>query len=183
MANTRTENILQNYDEFATLKALQQIDLSDPVAVENSKQNIMWMMKSSLNCKQFISLLIARFRIIVLPITIFATGSAVRKKLRKKEKSTTDWMTCFEVDLLKSQEINPDYILGPIFEHNRQNKGKGEMIEEVKRLIRSSPGNRAKEGPVDFIQQTNPDDLPDKASIIDAFFTLLNTNSNVKQKH
>ncbi|MHC9375171.1 HsdR family type I site-specific deoxyribonuclease, partial [Escherichia coli] len=28
----RAENILQNYDEFATLKALQQIDLSDPVA-------------------------------------------------------------------------------------------------------------------------------------------------------
>ena len=78
----------------------------------------------------------------------------------------------FEVDLLKSQEINLDYILGLIFEHNRQNKGKGEMIEEVKRLIRSSLGNRAKEGlVVDFIQQTNLDDLPDKASIIDAFFT------------
>ncbi|MCX3696601.1 HsdR family type I site-specific deoxyribonuclease, partial [Escherichia coli] len=33
----RAENILQNYDEFATLKALQQIDLSDPVAVEKFK--------------------------------------------------------------------------------------------------------------------------------------------------
>ena len=43
---------------------------------------------------------------------------------------------------------------------------------EVKRLIRSSLGNRAKEGlVVDFIQQTNLDDLPDKASIIDTFFT------------
>ncbi len=74
--------------------------------------------------------------------------------------------------MLKSQEINLDYILGLIFEHNRQNKGKSEMIEEVKRLIRSSLGNRAKEGlVVDFIQQTNLDDLPDKASIIDAFFT------------
>lgn len=57
------------------------------------------------------------------------------------------------------------------------------MTEEVKRLIRSSLGNRAKEGlVVDFIQQTNPDDLPDKASIIDAFLPLLNANSNVKQK-
>lgn len=74
--------------------------------------------------------------------------------------------------MLKSQEINLDYILGLIFEHNRQNKGKSEMTEEVKRLIRSSLGNRAKEGlVVDFIQQTNLDDLPDKASIIDAFFT------------
>ncbi|MVX87795.1 type I restriction endonuclease subunit R, partial [Escherichia coli] len=34
----RAENILQNYDEFATLKALQQIDLSDPVAVEKFKE-------------------------------------------------------------------------------------------------------------------------------------------------
>lgn len=58
------------------------------------------------------------------------------------------------------------------------------MTEEVKRLIRSSLGNRAKEGlVVDFIQQTNTDDLPDKASIIDAFLPLLNANSNVKQKH
>ena len=95
------------------------------------------------------------------------------KEADKKEKSTTDWDdVVFEIDLLKSQEINLDYILGLIFEHNRQNKGKGEMTEEVKRLIRSSLGNRAKEGlVVDFIQQTNLDDLPDKASIIDAFFT------------
>ncbi len=58
------------------------------------------------------------------------------------------------------------------------------MTEEVKRLIRSSLGNRAKEGlVVDFIQQTNLDDLPDKASIIDAFLPLLNANSNVKQQH
>ena len=77
----------------------------------------------------------------------------------------------FEVDLLKSQEINLDYILGLIFEHNRQNKGKEALTDEVRRLIRSSLGNRAKEGLiVDFIQQTNLDDLPDKASIIDAFF-------------
>ena len=75
--------------------------------------------------------------------------------------------------MLKSQEINPDYILGLIFEHNRQkNKGKGEMIEEVKRLIRSSLGNRAKRGPGGrFYSANEPDDLPDKASIIDAFFT------------
>ncbi|HHK9610423.1 TPA: hypothetical protein ACQZID_005200, partial [Enterobacter hormaechei] len=29
----RAENILQNYDEFATLKALQKVDISDPEAV------------------------------------------------------------------------------------------------------------------------------------------------------
>ena len=77
----------------------------------------------------------------------------------------------FEVDLLKSQEINLDYILGLIFEYNKQNKSKDGLTEEVRRLIRSSLGNRAKEGLViDFIQQTNLDELPDKAGIIDAFF-------------
>ncbi|HAM9404797.1 TPA: type I restriction endonuclease subunit R [Escherichia coli] len=169
----RAENILQNYDEFATLKALQQIDLSDPVAVEKFKE------EHYVDDEKF-----AELQTIRLPAErkIQDYRSAYNdirdwqrreKEADKKEKSTTDWDdVVFEVDLLKSQEINLDYILGLIFEHNRQNKGKGEMTEEVKRLIRSSLGNRAKEGlVVDFIQQTNLDDLPDKASIIDAFFT------------
>ena len=76
----------------------------------------------------------------------------------------------FEVDLLKSQEINLDYILGLIFEQNKKNKNKGELIEEVRRLIRASLGNRAKESLiVDFINQSDLDQMADKASIIDAF--------------
>ena len=35
----RVENVLQNYDEFTTLKALQTVDLSDPVAVETFKDD------------------------------------------------------------------------------------------------------------------------------------------------
>ena len=95
------------------------------------------------------------------------------KAANDRDTSTTDWDdVVFEIDLLKSQEINLDYILGLIFDHNRQKKGKEALTEEVRRLIRSSLGNRAKEGLiVDFIQQTNIDDMPDKASIIDAFFT------------
>ncbi|ENC7000183.1 TPA: HsdR family type I site-specific deoxyribonuclease, partial [Escherichia coli] len=169
----RTENILQNYDEFATLKALQQIDLSDPVAVEKFKAEH-YVDDEKLAELQTIRLPADRkiqdYRSAYNDIRDWQRRE---KEAEKKEKSTTDWDdVVFEVDLLKSQEINLDYILGLIFEHNRQNKGKGEMIEEVKRLIRSSLGNRAKEGlVVDFIQQTNLDDLPDKASIIDAFFT------------
>lgn len=45
------------------------------------------------------------------------------------------------------------------------------LVEEVRRLIRSSVGNRAKESlVVDFINQTNLEQIKDKASIIDAFF-------------
>lgn len=78
----------------------------------------------------------------------------------------------FEIDLLKSQEINLDYILGLIFEHNKNTKDKSALVEEVRPLIRASLGNRAKESlVVDFINQTNLDSIPDKSSIIDAFFS------------
>lgn len=77
----------------------------------------------------------------------------------------------FEIDLLKSQEINLDYILELIFEHNKNTKDKSALVEGVRRLIRASLGNRAKESlVVDFINQTNLDTIPDKSSIIDAFF-------------
>jgi hypothetical protein len=42
---------------------------------------------------------------------------------------------------LKSQEINLDYILELIFDHNKMNKSKATLIEEVRRLIRASLGN------------------------------------------
>lgn len=45
------------------------------------------------------------------------------------------------------------------------------LIEDVRRVIRASLGNRAKEGlVVDFINQTDLDQIGDKATVIDAFF-------------
>ncbi|MFM8400764.1 MAG: type I restriction endonuclease subunit R, EcoR124 family, partial [Pirellula sp.] len=77
----------------------------------------------------------------------------------------------FEVDLLKSQEINLDYILELIFEHTKKTKSKVNLVDEVRRLIRASVGNRAKESLVeDFINQADLEELPDKASVIEAFF-------------
>ena len=94
------------------------------------------------------------------------------KAAQDEDASTIDWDdVVFEVDLLKSQEINLDYILELIFEHNKKNKSKAELIDEVRRLIRASLGNRAKESLiVDFINQTNLDEIIDKASIIDEFY-------------
>lgn len=108
-----------------------------------------------------------------------STYNDVRDWLRRekagaeKEKSTVDWDdVVFEVDLLKSQEINLDYILELIFEHNKKVKSKSELVDEVRRVIRASLGNRAKESLlVDFINQTDLDQIGDKASVIDAFFT------------
>jgi len=78
----------------------------------------------------------------------------------------------FEVDLLKSQEINLDYILELIFENNKKVKDKATLVEDVRRVIRASLGNRAKESLlVDFINQTDLDKIGDKVTVIDAFFT------------
>lgn len=77
----------------------------------------------------------------------------------------------FEVDLLKSQEINLDYILEQIFENNKKVKDKAALVENMRRMIRASLGNRAKESLlVDFINQTDLDKIGDKASVIDAFY-------------
>lgn len=168
----RVENILQNYDEFACLKELQTVDLSDPAAVEAFKA------KHHLSDEDLTAL-----QAITLPAErkvqdYRSSYNDVRDWLRREkagggqEKSTIDWDdVVFEVDLLKSQEINLDYILELIFEHNKRLKSKSELVDEVRRVIRASLGNRAKEGLlVDFIHQTDLDKIGDKASVIDAFF-------------
>ena len=169
----RVENVLQNYDEFAGLKALQNIDMDDPEAVDAFKEKH-YLNDDDLAAMQNIEVpserTIQNYR---------STYNDTRDWLRRekadndKESSNIDWDdVVFEVDLLKSQEINLDYILELIFEHNKKNKSKAKLIEEVRRLIRASLGNRAKESLiVDFINQTNLDDINDKASIIDAFFS------------
>ncbi len=95
------------------------------------------------------------------------------KSSDEKAKSTIDWDdVVFEVDLLKSQEINLDYILELIFDHNKKIKSKSDLVEEARRVIRASLGNRAKENLlVDFINKTDLDQIGDKASVIDTFFT------------
>ena len=169
----RIENVLQNYDEFASLSELQSVDMADPAAVEAFKA------KHYLNDDD-----LAALQAITLPVErkiqdYRSTYNDLRDWLRRqksteeKDKSTIDWDdVVFEVDLLKSQEINLDYILELIFEHNKKIKSKSDLVDEVRRVIRASLGNRAKESLlVDFINQTDLDKIGDKASVIDAFFT------------
>ncbi len=169
----RVENILQNYDEFSNLKALQKVDLSDTEAVEEFKSTH-YLSDDDISDMKEINIVEER-----MIQDYRSTYNDIRDWLRRekagKEKadSTIDWDdVVFEVDLLKSQEINLDYILELIFEKNKKSKDKASLVEEVRRLIRSSVGNRAKESlVVDFINQTNLDEIHDKASIIDAFFS------------
>ena len=77
----------------------------------------------------------------------------------------------FEIDLLKSQEINLDYILELIYEKNKDVKDKDTLVDEIRRIIRSSIENRTKESLiVDFINQTDLNKIQDKVSILADFY-------------
>ncbi len=169
----RVENVLQNYDEFASLKDLQNLDLSDSEAVETFK-NKHYLSDEDLAKLQTIHMPAERkiqdYRSSYNDIRDWIRRE---KSAEQKEKSNIDWDDIvFEVDLLKSQEINLDYILELIFENNKKVKDKATLVEDMRRVIRASLGNRAKESLiVDFINRTDLDTIDDKASVIDAFFT------------
>ena len=173
----RVENILQNFDEFASLKTLQGIDTDNPEEIESFKAEH-HLSDDDLATLQTIDLPTDR-KIQDYRSTYNDIRDWLRreKEGREKDESTLDWAdVVFEVDLLKSQEINLDYILELIFESNKKTKDKANLVEEVRRLIRASIGNRAKESlVVDFIHQATLDDLPDKASVIEAFFRFART--------
>ena len=168
----RIENILQNYDEYTHLKALQAIDLDNPNAVEEFK-NTYFVTDEDIKDMQQVEMLSER-----VVQDYKSTYNDIRDWLRREkdgsvaEKSKIDWDdVVFEIDLLKSQEINLDYILELIFEKNNKTKDKTALIEEIRGVIRASVGNRAKESLiVDFINETDLDTITDKASIIESFF-------------
>lgn len=168
----RVENILQNYDEFNHLKAFQAIDKSNPEVVEAFKEENFLTDEDIAFMEQME----------VIPTRTVqdyrSTYNDIRDWIRREksgkesEESGIDWDdVVFEIDLLKSQEINLDYILELIFEQNKKTKSKADLVEEVRRVIRASIGNRAKESlVVDYINDTNLDNIEDKPSILDSFY-------------
>ncbi|MFA6832757.1 MAG: HsdR family type I site-specific deoxyribonuclease, partial [Bacteroidaceae bacterium] len=169
----RVENILQNYDEFGYLKAFQSVDTEDAEAVEAFKETH-FVTDDDIAAMQEIETPAERtvqdYR---------STYNDIRDWLRRErsgkelEESDIDWDdVVFEVDLLKSQEINLDYILELIFENSKKTKNKVTLVEDIRRIIRASIGNRAKESlVVDFIHETDFATIEDKATLIDAFYS------------
>ena len=169
----QVENILQNYDEFAHLKALQTIDKNDPEALKAFAEE---HFLTEEQVASMVQLEVLKDRLVQ---DYKSTYNDIRDWVSKErenaaqENQLIDWEeVVFEVDLLKSQEIDLDYILELILEHHKKNKNKEALVEEVRRIIRASIGNRAKESLiVDFINETNLDTIDDKPTIIAAFFT------------
>ena len=169
----KLENLLQNYDEFIALKALQTLDEEDAEAIQTLQE--MYGLKEE-EIKHLSTIPLPSDRLLQ---DYRSTYNDIREWIRREksnqsaEESGIDWNdVVFEVDLLKSQEINLDYILELIYEHHKKHKDKESLKEEARRLIRSSLENRAKEDLImDFINQTDLSTIEDKAGIIEAFYT------------
>ena len=87
----------------------------------------------------------------------------------------------FQIDLLKTDEINLDYILALILEKARENDDIESLKAEVRRVIRSSLGTRAKEDLVmEFISKTRLSELKNTDDIIETFYDFAKKEKAVK---
>lgn len=169
----KIENILQNYDEFTHLKEFQKIDQQDEAAVTEF-MNTRFLTPEEIETIKKLDVLPERvvqdYRSTYHDIRQWLID---QRKGKKAEKLTVDWSdVVFEVELLKSQEIDLDYILELLFEHTKNTEDKAALIQVARRIIRSSAGNRAKEGLiVDFISATDLSAIKDRAEMIEAFYT------------
>ena len=168
----RLDNILQNYDNFMSLRALQELDILDDKAVEAFKERFH---VDDETLEELSRLDIPSTREIQdYRSTYNDIKSWYENERRNQEdsESKVDWDSIiFEVELLKSQEINLDYILELIFETNKKVSDKDELVSEITRTIRASLGNRAKEDLiVAFIRDSDLDSFADKSDIIEQFF-------------
>lgn len=78
----------------------------------------------------------------------------------------------FQIDLLKTDEINLDYILALILDKSKEHNDIESLKAEVRRVIRSSLGTRAKEELIiDFINQTNLSELKNTDDILESFYS------------
>lgn len=97
-------------------------------------------------------------------------------KLRHGDKENT--MTIdfsdveFQIDLLKTDEINLDYILNLILEKSKEHTDIETLKVEVRRVIRSSLGTRAKEDLImNFINSNKLTDLKNTDDILESFYS------------
>ena len=88
----------------------------------------------------------------------------------------------FQIDLLKTDEINLDYILALILEKSKEHDDVESLKAEVRRVIRSSLGTRAKEGLImDFIKLAPNKYLVDGSMNVEDLGHLLNKDFETEE--
>ena len=138
----KRENILRNYDEFSSF---------EKIITERLKQD---MTSTYIKIKEE--------RISQKPPIIDPDGPII---------DFTD--VEFHIDLLKTEEVNLDYILALILEKAKEQGTNNETLkEEIRRLIRSSLGTRAKEELIiEFINRTDLTKFDKNEDILEAFYS------------
>ena len=89
----------------------------------------------------------------------------------------------FQIELLKTVEIDVIYILRLIFDAPRKNGDKEALKQEIVKAIRSSLATRAKEGLiVGFIDNTSLEELKNVDDIIEKFYEYAKRQKEIKMK-
>ena len=142
----KRENILRNYDEFSGF---------EKIITERLKQD---MTSTYIKIKEEL-------------ISPDPTGGRDRGKGENDEKIDFSDVE-FHIDLLKTEEVNLDYILALILEKAKEQGANNETLkEEIRRLIRSSLGTRAKEELIiEFINRTDLTKFDKNEDILEAFY-------------
>lgn len=167
----RVDNILKNYDEFSEKKAELQAD-----KIQESSATYGGAVNEILADRQVQDYL-----------SVYQSIRDWRKREQENkqaEQSQLDWNdVVFEIELLKSQEINLDYILSFIPEQHKKAKDKSSIVQEIRQMLRASLTHRAKEQlVVNFVEQADLNEMPDQAAVIEAFFTFAQTEQQREAK-
>ncbi|CYV69505.1 MULTISPECIES: type I restriction endonuclease subunit R [Streptococcus] len=168
----KLDNILQNYDDFVRLQAVQMLDFENPEEVAAFQAKYQMDIETMEKLAQLPIPTVREIQDYRSAYNDIRDWYTRERQNQQDSKSTVDWdSVVFEVELLKSQEINLDYILELIFETNKTVSDKDALVEEIIRTIRASLGNRAKEDLiVKFIRRSDLDSFVDKTDIIEKFF-------------
>ena len=169
----RLDNILQNYDDFMSLQALQELDVTDMEALADFKGRFHLDDEAVVVLSQLDIPSVREIQDYRSAYNDIKSWYDNERRNQQNNDSEIDWdAVVFEVELLKSQEINLDYILELIFETNQKVSDKDQLIEEITRTIRASLGQRAKESLiVDFINASDLDSFSEKSDILEQFYT------------
>ncbi|HEM5056065.1 TPA: type I restriction endonuclease subunit R [Streptococcus suis] len=168
----KLDNILQNYDDFVRLQAVQMLDFENPEEVAAFQAKYQMDTETMEELAQLPIPTVREIQDYRSAYNDIRDWYTHERQNQQDSKSTVDWdSVVFEIELLKSQEINLDYILELIFETNKKVADKDTLVEEITRTIRASLGNRAKEDLiVKFIYRSDLDSFVDKSDIIEKFF-------------
>lgn len=106
----------------------------------------------------------------------------LKRKDEDNSISTVDFSDIeFQIELLKTEEINIDYILSLIFEKAKEHKDIEVLKNEIRSVIRSSLGTRAKEELIiKFINENDIFEIKNREDILTKFYEFAKEEKEIK---